>query len=114
MVDKKSFIYISCGRSIWHTAQSTQDKREKIQALSLAEECYSMKLDLLTNATVVDDAIRFVSDRLKEKSHRAIAMKIINNQKNPTVMKMKISYKMRKLEKQELIMSPRDILWASP
>ncbi|MFL6362244.1 MAG: hypothetical protein ACJ709_02230 [Nitrososphaeraceae archaeon] len=33
-------------------------KREKIQALSLAKECYSMKLDLLTNATVVDDAIR--------------------------------------------------------
>jgi hypothetical protein len=26
-----------------------------------------MKLDLLTNATVVDDAIRLVSDRSKEK-----------------------------------------------
>jgi phenolic acid decarboxylase len=25
--------------------------------LSLAKECYSMKLELLTNATVVDDAI---------------------------------------------------------
>jgi ribosomal protein L7Ae-like RNA K-turn-binding protein len=36
-------------------------KREKIQALSLAKDCYSMKLELLTNATVVDDAIRFVS-----------------------------------------------------
>jgi hypothetical protein len=51
---------------IWNTAQSTEDKREKIQALSLAKECYSMKLDLLTNATVVDDAIRFVSDKSKE------------------------------------------------
>ncbi|MFL6316202.1 MAG: hypothetical protein ACJ73C_05610 [Nitrososphaeraceae archaeon] len=35
--------------------------------MSLAKECYSMKLDLLTNATVVDDAIRFVSDMTKEK-----------------------------------------------
>jgi hypothetical protein len=26
-----------------------------------------MKLDLLTNATVVDDAMRFVSDRSKDK-----------------------------------------------
>jgi hypothetical protein len=43
-----------------------KDKREKIQALSLAKECYSMKLDLLTNATVVDDAIRFVSSKTKE------------------------------------------------
>jgi Sec-independent protein translocase protein TatA len=27
----------------------------------LAKDCYSMKMDLLTNAAVVDDAIRFVS-----------------------------------------------------
>jgi hypothetical protein len=44
-----------------NAAQSTEDKREKIQSLSLVKECYSMKLDLLTNASVVDDAIRFVS-----------------------------------------------------
>jgi hypothetical protein len=54
-------------REAWNTAHKTEDKREKIQALSLAKECYSMKLDLLTNATVVDDAIRFVSDRSKDK-----------------------------------------------
>ena len=54
-------------REAWHTSQQTKDKREKIQALSLAKECYSMKLDLLTNATVVDDAIKFVSDKSKDK-----------------------------------------------
>jgi hypothetical protein len=54
-------------REAWDTAQQTEDKREKIQALSLAKECYSMKLELLTNATVVDDAIRFVSKKSKEK-----------------------------------------------
>ena len=48
-------------REAWATSQQTEDKREKIQALSLAKECYSMKLELLTNATVVDDAIKFVS-----------------------------------------------------
>ncbi|MFL6362081.1 MAG: hypothetical protein ACJ709_01390, partial [Nitrososphaeraceae archaeon] len=52
-------------REAWNTAQNTEDKREKIQALSLAKECYSMKLDLLTNATVVDDAIRFLSQQSK-------------------------------------------------
>jgi DNA-binding transcriptional regulator LsrR (DeoR family) len=40
-------------REAWNTAQNTQDKRERIQALSLAKECYSMKLELLTNAIVV-------------------------------------------------------------
>jgi len=57
-------------REAWGTSQQTEDRREKIQALSLAKECYSMKLDLLTNATVVDDAIRFVaseSEKSKDK-----------------------------------------------
>jgi hypothetical protein len=48
-------------REAWNAAQNTEDKREKIHALALAKECYSMKLELLTNASVVDDAIRFVS-----------------------------------------------------
>src|SRR5918911_1307187 len=54
-------------KEAWNTAANTEDKREKIQALSLAKECYSMKLDLFTNTTVVDDAIRFVFDMTKEK-----------------------------------------------
>jgi hypothetical protein len=54
-------------KEAWTTSQQTEDKREKMQALSLAKECYSMKLDLLTNATVVDDAIRFVSQKSREK-----------------------------------------------
>ena len=53
-------------KEAWNTANNTEDKREKIQALSLAKECYSMKLDLLTNATVVDDAIRFVPSKSNE------------------------------------------------
>jgi hypothetical protein len=52
-------------REAWNTSEQTEDRREKIQALSLAKECYGMKLDLLTNATVVDDAIRFVSEHGK-------------------------------------------------
>ena len=32
-----------------------------------AKECYSMKLDLLMNSTVVNDAIRFVSPKSKQK-----------------------------------------------
>jgi len=59
-------------KEAWNTVQNTEDKREKIQALSLAKECYSMKLDLLTNATVVDDAIRFVSDESKENQKSSL------------------------------------------
>ncbi len=56
-------------REAWNASQQTEDRREKIQALSLAKECYSMKLDLLTNATVVDDAIRFVASSSNQKGY---------------------------------------------
>ena len=38
-------------KEAWNISNNTveADKREKIHALSLAKECYSMKLDLLTN-----------------------------------------------------------------
>jgi hypothetical protein len=48
-------------KEAWATSEQAMDRREKIQALSLAKDCYVMKLDLLTNATIVDDAIRFVA-----------------------------------------------------
>ena len=60
-------------REAWNTSQQAEDRREKIQALSLAKECYSMKLDLLTNATVVDYGIRFVAfERSKDKDREQV------------------------------------------
>jgi hypothetical protein len=65
-------LYGDDDQMTWNAAQSADDKREKIHALSLAKECYSMKTDLLTNATVVDDAIRFVSQKSKSKSEEEL------------------------------------------
>ena len=36
------------------------DKRQRMQALSLATECNAMKLDLLSSATIVQRAVDFV------------------------------------------------------
>jgi Cu/Ag efflux protein CusF len=38
------------------------EKRERMQALTLAKDCYAMKLDLLSSATVVDRAVKFVEN----------------------------------------------------
>lgn len=48
-------------KEAWTMSQTENIKGDKIKALALAKECYAMKLELLTNATVVDDAIRFVT-----------------------------------------------------
>ena len=58
----------SLQKKAWEISENPDvEERTKVQALSLAKECVINKLDLLTNATVVDDAMRFVSDRTKEK-----------------------------------------------
>ena len=59
-------------KEAWTAAERTEDTREKIQALSLAKDCYGMKLELLTNATVVDDAIKFVSANVKQDKETKI------------------------------------------
>ena len=63
-------------REAWNTSQNTEAKREKIHALSLAKECYSMKLDLLTNATVVNDAMKFVSEHSNNNNLITITLRI--------------------------------------
>ena len=41
-------------------AEGANGRRDKLQALFLAKECYAMKLDLLSSATVVQRAMNFV------------------------------------------------------
>jgi transposase len=49
-------------RESWDMAQQHDiERREKIQALSLAKECYTTKLELLTNSTILNDAMKFVT-----------------------------------------------------
>jgi predicted transcriptional regulator len=53
----------------WIIKESAIDNREKLQALSLAKDCYNSKLELLTNVTVVKDVIKFVTSK-KEKGSK--------------------------------------------
>ena len=52
----------------WNISQEPDiERREKIQALSLAKDVYSTKPDLLTNCTVVDDVIRFINNHKQKR-----------------------------------------------
>lgn len=49
-------------KEAWSMSQTDDTiKNDRIKALVPAKECYAMKLESLTNAMVVDDAIRFVA-----------------------------------------------------
>ncbi|HZI70687.1 MAG TPA: hypothetical protein VFD60_05955 [Nitrososphaeraceae archaeon] len=85
-----------------------EDKRDKILDLSLAKECCSMKFDLLTNVTVVDVVIRFVSSSIipKGNQNRLLTIvgvtKIPKNPWNLIIMKMKsLIKKVKKKQEKE-------------
>lgn len=47
-------------KTAWDTAEKTADEKTKLQALQIARDVYNTKMDLLTKAEVLDDAVRFV------------------------------------------------------
>jgi DNA-binding transcriptional regulator LsrR (DeoR family) len=64
-------------KEAWMMSQTESIKGDKIRALSLAKECYAMKLELLTNATVVDDATRFVASNAARTTDKDISGKVV-------------------------------------
>jgi hypothetical protein len=42
---------------------STDENRTRLQALSLANDCYKYKMELMTNSAVVADALRYVEQK---------------------------------------------------
>ena len=48
-------------KEAWNTVNS-KDGKDKLHALSLAKDCYSIKLELLTNTTLIEDASKFVKE----------------------------------------------------
>lgn len=51
-------------------ADKTGDTKEKLQSLSLIKECYSTKMDLLTNASLLQDSIKFIENTKEKLSER--------------------------------------------
>lgn len=85
-------------RESWNMSnQSDVDKREKVQALSLAKECYSMKLELLTNATVVDDAMKFINNQ-KQNLHSDLQKQINGSTNTDTIITTDVTLQEEKEE----------------
>lgn len=66
----------------WEIANSNStsvDDKTKLQALSLTNECYKYKMDLVTNGVVITDAIKFVQRNKESEIHTGTE---INNKGN--------------------------------
>jgi hypothetical protein len=53
-------------------ADKTGDTKEKLQSLALIKDSYSTKMDLLTNANLLSDSIKFLEDNKEKLSNSEI------------------------------------------
>jgi hypothetical protein len=58
-------------KKAWHIANTTADERIRLQALSLIRECDSSRLEMITNGTVVSDALKYVNGKAEKLSAAA-------------------------------------------
>lgn len=59
-------------------AAAEMDRRDKLQALSLAKDRYAMKLDSLSSTTVVDRAIQFIKNHRSQTLPRTLKYKSLS------------------------------------
>lgn len=57
-------------KEMWIASEKAQDTKEKVLTLLLTKEIYSMKLDLLSNVSTVEAAMKFIADYKEENKQR--------------------------------------------
>lgn len=63
-------------KEMWIASEKAQDTKEKVLTLLLTKEIYSMKLDLLSNVSTVEAAMKFIADYKEENKQIQIDSKL--------------------------------------
>jgi hypothetical protein len=53
---------------------TSDDNREKLQAMELFKDTHLVKLELLSNATTIDNALHYITNKQQEQQHKKLAL----------------------------------------
>jgi hypothetical protein len=53
-------------KKAWEIVDNTADERIRLQALALIRECNTNRLEMITNGTVVSDALKYVNNKVEK------------------------------------------------
>jgi hypothetical protein len=62
-VDKAFTSYDSIIKTAWQTANNTEDDKVRLQALNLVKETFAAKMDLCSNADIINHVIGMARDQ---------------------------------------------------
>ena len=91
-------------RQSWILLEKAKDNREKLQALSLAKECYALKEDFICNAPVIDEALKFVENKTevsKQARRRVMTQTQFLKRGRPGEVKGDKEYDIQRSEKKD-------------
>jgi predicted transcriptional regulator len=54
--------------------ETSDDNREKLQAMELFKDTHLVKLELLSNATTIDSALHYIRNKQQEQQHKRLAL----------------------------------------
>ena len=61
--------------------QTSEDNREKLQAMELFKDTHLVKLELLSNATTIDSALNYIRDKQQsQQQQQLVALQTMTNQ----------------------------------
>ena len=59
--------------------QTSEDNREKLQAMELFKDTHLVKLELLSNATTIDSALNYIRDKQQQQSQQQATSSTTNS-----------------------------------
>ena len=62
--------------------ETSDDNREKLQAMELFKDTHLVKLELLSNATTIDSALNYIRNRQQQEQHKGLASEIDDDNNN--------------------------------
>jgi hypothetical protein len=57
------FAHFTILKHAYNILETTDDNREKLQAMELFKDTHLVKLELLSNATTIDNALNYISNK---------------------------------------------------
>jgi transcriptional regulator with XRE-family HTH domain len=57
-------------RRAYEILETSDDNREKLQAMELFKDTHLVKLELLSNATTIDNALQYIRSKQQEQQHK--------------------------------------------
>jgi hypothetical protein len=62
--------------------ETSDDNREKLRTMELFKDTYLVKLELLSNALIIDSALNYIRSKQQEQRHNRLALDAPVNDNN--------------------------------